>query len=182
MDNFLVDYLFVGFNGSYMARNQYFNQLVTPYSYWHRNQHNGIAYTDLDKLAICPACAQPLLLADLIYNRDNQFRGKSGWLNRPYKFMAKKAGIPFFTIWYTVDENTENREITEFHIKNQLSQAQRLRLTPDQMLQYLEYKVVQHIPDCQSKNYLLKRVTDTNEYNQNFLRQDNYVKILLNRS
>ena len=178
----MLDYLSEEIKAFLMPRKQYFDQLVSPFSYFHRKQHNGVAYTDLDKLAICPACAQPLLLADLIYNRDNQFKGKSPWLNRPYKFMAKKAGIPFFTIWYTVDENTENREITEFIIKNQLSQAQRLTLTPDQMLQYLEYKVQQHIPDCQSKNYLLKRVTDTNEHNQNFLRQDNYVKILLNRS
>ena len=165
-----------------MPRNQYYSQLVSPFSYWHRKQHNGIAYTDLDKLAISPACAQPLLLADLIYNRDNQFKGKSAWLNRPYKFIALKAEIPFFTIWYSVDENTENREITEFHIKNQLTGGQRLTLTPDQMLQYLEYKVQKHIPVCQSKNYLLKRVTDTNEHNINFLRQDNYVKVLLNRS
>jgi len=50
------------------------------------------------------------------------------------------------------------------------------------MLQYLEYKVQQHIPVCQSKEYLLKRVTAANEHNNNFLRQDNYVKILLNRS
>ena len=96
--------------------------------------------------------------------------------------MAKAAGIPFFTIWYSVDENTENREITEFHVRNNLLGARILRLEPDQMLQYLEYKVQQHIPDCRSKDYLLKRVTDTNEHNQNFLRQDNYVKILLNRS
>ncbi len=166
-----------------MARNQYYDVLSsTPYSYWHRSKHDGVSYLDLDKLAICPACAQPLLLADLIYNRDNQFRGKAPWLNRPYKFIAKAAGIPFFTVWYTVNENTENREITEFHIKNQLSQAQRLRLTPDRWLQYLEYKVQEHIPDCRSKEYLLKRVTAANEHNQNFLRQDNYVKILLNRS
>ena len=32
------------------------------------------------------------------------------------------------------------------------------------------------------KDYLLKRVTEANEHNNNFLRQDNYVKILLNRS
>jgi len=164
-----------------MPRKQYFDQLVSPFSYFHRKQHNGIAYTDFDQCSICPACAQPLLLADHIYNRDNQFRGKSNWLNRPYKIIAKAAKIPFFTIWYTVDENTENREITEFHVKNQLSQAHRLRLTPDQMVQYLEYKVLQHIPDCRSKDYLLKRVTESNEHNNNFLRQDNYVKILLNR-
>ena len=165
-----------------MPRNQYFSQLVSPFSYWHRKQHNGVAYTDLDQLSICPACAAPLLLADHIYNRDNQFRSKSEWLYRPYKIMAKAAKIPFFTIWYSVDENTENREITEFHVKNQLTDGQRLRLTPDQMLEYLEYKVLQHAPECPSKDYLLKRVTEANEHNNNFLRQDNYVKILLNRS
>jgi hypothetical protein len=165
-----------------MPRKQYFDQLVSPFSYWHRNCHNGVAYTDLDMLSICPACAQPLLLADHIYNKDNQFRSKSPWLYKPYKFMALKAQIPFFTIWYTVDENTENREITQFHIKNQLSHGQRHSLTPDQMLQYLEWKVQKHIPECTAKDYLLKRVTEANEHNINFRRQDNYVKILLNRS
>ena len=96
--------------------------------------------------------------------------------------MAKAAKIPFLTIWYTVDENSENREITEFHVKNNLTDGQRLKLTPDQMLEYLEWKVQQHIPECQSKDYLLKRVTEANEHNNNFLRQDKYVKILLNRS
>ena len=165
-----------------MPRNQYFSQLVSPFSYWHRKQHNGVAYTDLDQLSICPACAAPLLLADHIYYIDNKFRSKSEWLYRPYKIMAKAAKIPFFTIWYSVDENTENREITEFHVKNQLTDGQRLRLTPDQMLEYLEFKVLQHAPECPSKDYLLKRVTEANEHNNNFLRQDNYVKILLNRS
>ena len=60
-----------------MARNeQYPGVLKTPYSIWHRNQHNGIAYTDLDMCSICPACAAPLFLADHIYNKDNQFRFK----------------------------------------------------------------------------------------------------------
>ena len=178
----MLDYLSEEIKAFLMPRNQYFSQLVTPFSYWHRKQHNGVAYSDLDQVSICPACAAPLLIADHIYNKDNQFRSKSEWLYRPYKILAKAAKIPFFTIWYTVDENTENREITEFHAKNQLSDGHRLRLTPDQMLEYLEFKVQQHIPNCQAKEYLLQRVTDTNEHNQNFLRQDNYVKILLNRS
>ena len=165
-----------------MPRNQYFDQLVSPFSYWHRKQHNGVAYSDLDQVSICPACAKPLLLADHIYNKDNQFRTKSAWLYRPYKIMAKAARIPFFTIWYTVDENTENREITEFHVKNQLTDGHRLRLTPDQMLQYLEWKVQQHIPVCQSKEYLLRRITEKNKHNKKFLRLNNYVKILSNRS
>ena len=78
-----------------MPRNQYFSQLVSPFSYWHRKQHNGVAYTDLDQLSICPACAAPLLLADHIYNIDNKFRSKSEWLYRPYKIMAKAAKFLF---------------------------------------------------------------------------------------
>ena len=182
MDNKILDYLSEEIKAFLMPRKQYFDQLVTPFSYWHRNQHNGVAYTDLDMCSMCPACAAPLFLADHIYNKDNQFRSKSEWLYRPYKILAKAAKIPFLTIWYTVDENTENREITQFHVRNNLSGARILRLEPDWMLQYLEYKVIQHIPVCQSKDYLLKRVTDTNEHNQNFLRQDIYVKFLLNRS
>tara|TARA_R110000803_G_scaffold54840_5_gene111689 strand:- start:338 stop:835 length:498 start_codon:yes stop_codon:yes gene_type:complete len=165
-----------------MPRKQYFDQLVSPFSYWHRSLHNGVSYTDLDMLSICPACAQPLLLADHIYNKDNQFRSKSAWLYKPYKFMALKAEIPFFTIWYTVDEDTENREITEFHIQNQLSHGQRRALTPDQMLEYLEWKVQQHIPKCSAKNYLLKRITEDNQHNKNFTRRNNYVEILSSRS
>ena len=165
-----------------MARDQFYNQLVTPFSYWHRQAHNGIAYTDLDQLSICPACAHPLMLADHIYNKDSTFIKKSDWLYIPYRKIARAVNIPFFTIWYTVDENTKNREITEFHIENQLIEAHRKRLTPDQMLQYLEYKVMEHIPVCQAKEYLLKRITEDNKYNKNFVRKDEYVKILSNRS
>ena len=165
-----------------MPRDQFYNQLVTPFSYWHRQAHNGVAYTDLDQLSICPACAQPLMIADHIYNKDNQFKSKSEWLYRPYKFMARATGIPFFIILYTVDENTKNREITSFNIKNQLTDGQTIALTPDEMLQYLEYLVQSHIPVCQAKDYLLKRVTEDNEYNNNFLRKEDYVKVLLNRS
>ena len=42
-----------------MARNEvYPGVLKTPYSKWHRNQHNGIAYTDIDKISQCPACGK----------------------------------------------------------------------------------------------------------------------------
>ena len=46
--------------------------LKSPYSKWHRKQHNGIAYTDIDKIAQCPACGKSLFLADLIFNKDDQ--------------------------------------------------------------------------------------------------------------
>jgi len=52
------------------------------------------------------------------------------------------------------------------------------KLTPDELVQYLEWKVQQHIPDCKDKKYLLKRVTAATATNFNFKRLGNYVKLL----
>ena len=70
--------------------------------------------------------------------------------------------------------------ITEFHIKRIYPPGGKciVKLTPDEMLQYLEYKVLQHAPTCSSKDYLLKRVTTKSEHNSNFKRLNNYVKLL----
>ena len=166
-----------------MARNQYYNQLTTPFSAFHRGLHDGISYLDIDFLSICPACAKPLFLADTIYNRNNDFKEKSAWMQRPYKFVAEKCELPYFIIWYTVNEISEKeRPITEFHIKRIYPPGGKgiVKLTPDEMLQYLEYKVQQHIPNCSSKKYLLKRVTTKSEHNADFKRLNNYVKLLSN--
>ena len=164
-----------------MARKQYFSVRNSPFSNFHRNLHDGISCVDLDFLAICPACAEPLLLSDTIYNRDNQFKGKSEWMNRPYKFIARKCEIPFFTIWYTVNEISEQeRPVTQINIKRNYPNpnSKITKLTPDEMLQYLEWKVQQHIPQCKNKKYLLKRVKEATETNKNFKRLENYVKLL----
>ena len=164
-----------------MARNQYYDQKHTPVSAWHRSKHDGIALVDLDFLSICPACAEPLFIADTIYNINNEFKGKSPWFQKPYKSIAEKCGFPYFIIWYTVNEISEQiRQITEFHIKRIFPPGGKviIKLTPDEMLQYLEYKVQQHIPACSSKDYLLKRVTAITEHNSNFKRLNNYVKLL----
>ena len=164
-----------------MARNQYYNQITTPFSTFHRSKHDGISYLDIDFLSICPACASPLLLADTIYNINDQFKGKTPWLNTPYIFVAEKCKIPYFNIWYTVNEISEKeRPIIEFHIKRiyPKSDGTLRKLTPDEMLQYLEWKVQQHIPKCTNKKYLLKRVTSNSEHNADFKRLNNYVKLL----
>ena len=164
-----------------MARNAYYNQLTTPFSTFHRSKHDGISYLDIDFLSICPGCAKPLFLADLIYNKNNEFKEKSAWMQRPYKFVAKKCELPYFLLWYTVDEISEQeRPITEFHIKRIYPPGGKglVKLTPDQMLEYLEFKVQQHIPTCSAKSYLLKRVTTKSEHNADFKRLKNYVLLL----
>ena len=96
-----------------MPRNKIFDVQNSPFSSWHRSQHDGISYVDLDVLGICPACAKILFIADTIYNIDGKYRGKSRWLRSPYQQIASSLEVPYFEIFYTVDENTENRELQQ---------------------------------------------------------------------
>ena len=163
-----------------MPREKITSILTTPFSHWHRQQHNGVAYLDLDYISVCPACATPLFIADQIYNKDNKCTPKSDWINKPYRILAERANLDFYTIWYSVDESTNARTVTSFAVKNQLKDLPIKFLTPDEMLQFLEYKVIKHIPTCNSKKYLEKRVTEKNQYNKNFRRLNKYVEVFNN--
>ena len=163
-----------------MPRNQYFSQLVSPFSQWHRLQNDGINYVDLDCVGVCPACATPLFLADTIYNKDFQFRGKSDWHRRPYKYLAEAADIPYYEIFYTVDESTKFRSCIRFDI-NRIrphSDKQWRNLSPDNMLQFLEHmSLVSHGPNCERKDYLIRKI-QANKCGNKFVRQQKYVEFL----
>ena len=162
-----------------MPRNKIYSVQNSPFSTWHRNHHDGISYTDLDVLGLCPACAKILYLADTIYNKNNDFSGKSRWLQSPYCQVSEALNVPYFEFFYTVNESLENRDITDFIVKRiRPFKKDLIKLTPDQMLQYLEYKsLVEHGPECPSKDYLLKRVQENKSKNL-FERKYKYVQLL----
>jgi len=163
-----------------MARNEFYSVTRTPVSIWHRNQHDLVAATDIDLCEICPACAKILVISDTIYNVDGSFRGKSEWLQRPYKEIAKCLNIPFWEVFYTVNEFDSQRPIVEFNIRRIYPNPTNdlINLTPDEYLQYLEHKVQQHIPDCKSKEYLKKRMNTPTQQNKTLLRKNNYERLL----
>ena len=163
-----------------MPRDKIWSTKDSPFSAWHRRQNDGIAMTDIDVVGICPACAKPLFLADTIYNRNFSFIGKSEWLQRPYKFLAEAADIPYFEFFYTVDESTRIREIIRFDINRIRPHSDKKwsNLSPNNMLQFLEHMALKsHGPDCLHKDYLIKRITENKSGNK-FIRQQNYVKFL----
>ena len=166
-----------------MARNEvYPGVLKTPYSKWHRNQHNGIAFSDIDKISQCPACGKALFIADLIFNANDQYKTKPFYTKRVYLEISKALQIPFFEIFYTTVGKEDNGPLERRSVRRIPSPGKLHHISLDEWLQYLEMKVQEHIPVCQSKDYLLKRVTEENEHNKNFLRKNNYVKILSHRS
>lgn len=165
-----------------MARDKFYSVTETPYSKWHRQQHDGIAYQDIDKVAICPACAQPLFIADTIYNYSGSCKSKSAWMNKAYIHIARQCDIPFFVVWYSVNEQ-KDREVYQINVQKIFPKKSAiLTLTTDDWLQFLEFKVKNHIPACKEKEYLLKRVEANTPNNKSFKRKEQYVKILLNQS
>ena len=152
----------------------------SPFSTWHRRQHDGVNMTDIDVVGICPACAAPLFLADTIYNIDFRFKGKDWWHQRPYKVLAEGSDIPYYEIFYTVDESTRLREIIRFDINRirPYSDKKWRNLSPDNMLQFLEHMSLKsHGPDCTAKDYLIRKI-ENNKCGNKFIRQQNYVKFL----
>ena len=167
-----------------MARNeQYPGVLKTPYSRWHRSVHNGVSYTDIDKISQCPACEKCLFLADLIFNVNNQYKTKPFYTKRAYLEISTALQIPYFEIYYTTEGKADNGPLESLSVRRIApSKGELHHIDLDKWLQYLEFKVQEHIPICQSKDYLLKRVSEDNEHNKNFVRRNDYVKVLSNRS
>ena len=167
-----------------MARNeQYPGVLKTPYSKWHRNQHNGIACTDIDSISQCPACAKSLFVADLIFNKNDTYKTKNFFTKKAYLEIAKALNIPYFELYYTTVGKTDNGPLERLSVRRIYPiEAELKHISLDNWLEYLEFKVIEHIPVCQSKKFLNQRISAHNQYNKNFIRRNNYVKVLSNRS
>jgi hypothetical protein len=142
-----------------MAREIYYkNVKFSVYSIWHRKQHDAISMSDCDKVATCIACSEPLFLAETVFD-NNQ-----GWkkYHKVTKRLAELAGLPAYVIWYKVLDKT----IEYVHVKKIAPdypggfKSDPIKYTPDQWLQYLEAKQVEHFPHCKNKDYFLSKLNN----------------------
>ena len=142
-----------------MVKSVYFNDVkFSKYSIWHRQQHNCLGFSDIDQVGMCNSCLEPLFLAETVFNNGQDFI-------KPHKItkrLAEMAGIPAFLVWYKV----VGEMIIFLHIKRIAPNYQNgysskpIRLSPDQWLQYLEHKQVQHFPDCKKKELFIKKLKE----------------------
>ena len=142
-----------------MVKQVYFKGVkFTGYSSWHRSNHNSIAMADCDKISVCNACLEPLFLAETVFNNGQ------GW-HKPHKItkrLAQMAGIPAFLIFYKL----VGEMLIFVHVKKIAPNypggysSEPRRLSPDHWLQYLEFKQVQHFPNCPKKDLFLKKLRE----------------------
>ena len=140
-----------------MVKKVYFSGVkFSGYSSWHRNQHNLLHFSDIDQCSSCNSCLKPLFLAETVFNNGQAF-------HKPHKVtkqLADMAGIPAFIVWYKLIED----QMAYVHIKkiapdykNGYS-SEPIKLLPDQWLQFLEHKQVEHYPHCKNKELFIKKL------------------------
>ena len=142
-----------------MSKKVYFKDVkFSGYSSWHRSNHNSIAMADCDKISVCNACLEPLFLAETVFNNGQ------GW-NKPHKItkrLAEMSGIPAFVLWYKL----VGEMLIFVHVKKIAPNykdgysSDPIRLTPDEWLQFLEFKQVQHYPHCKKKELFDKKLRE----------------------
>jgi hypothetical protein len=143
----------------YMVKQVYFKGVkFSGYSNWHRQQHNLLHFSDIDQVSSCNACLKPLFIAETVFD-NNQ-----GW-NKPHKVtkeLADMAGLPAFIVWYKLVED----QMVYVHIKKIAPDykdgftSDPIKLLPDEWLQFLEHKQVEHYQNCNNKTLFLKKLNE----------------------
>ena len=143
-----------------MVKQVYFDDVkFSKYSTWHRTQtHNCLGYSDIDQVSTCNACLEPLFLVETVFFNNQK-------LIKPHKItkrLAEMAGIPAFILWY----HSVGEMMISFHIKKIAPNypggynSEPKRITTDHWLQYLEFKQVEHFPNCPKKDLFLKKLKE----------------------
>ena len=137
-----------------MAREIYAKDVrFTAYSYTHRESHDGIAMMDVDKVACCIACNEPLFLAETARHkgsREDYYKG-----HKLIKRLAEKANLNAYIIWYH-EENKRVYKISVQKVTPGYSKIQHCNW--EQWISFLAKFQVKHFPDCQRKNIFIKKL------------------------
>ena len=113
---------------------------------------------DVDKVSCCIACNEPLFLAETVkHNGQELIKGHS-----MIRQLAIKSGLPAFIIWYKLvgDEMplyVYVKKIAPDYKDGYTSDP--IKLNPDQWLQFLEHKQVEHYPHCAKQSFFDKKLT-----------------------
>jgi len=141
-----------------MAREIYCKDVkFSEYSLWHRRQHGAVAMADLDAIEMCIACNAPLILTETVkFKNQKLFKGHS--MTRQ---LAIKADLPAFIVWYKFVG-----EMPMFVLVKKIApdykggySSEPVRMSFDAWLNYLEFKQVQHFPDCPKQPLFLEKVS-----------------------
>ena len=151
-----------------------------PYSIQHREEHDGISYYDLDKLATCISCSKILLVADLIF--DNNYSTLKDFQKKNIKVLTQVAEalkVPGWLVWYKCDENRIVLSVKVKKVSPTFKPAWDelpTEISWDQWVEHLEYKQQEHYPHCTNQPFFRYKIR-----RKPFKRQANYEKLFNNR-
>ena len=125
----------------------------SAYSLTHRASHDGIAMMDVDKIACCIACNEPLFIGETARHkgsREDYFKG-----HRMIKRLAEMSGLKAYIIWYH-EKDEKVYKVTVQKVSPSYSKKQ----TCDwkQWVSFLASFQVKHFKDCSRKPLFLKKI------------------------
>ena len=114
---------------------------------------------DVDKVSCCHACNEPLFLAETV--QDNGQEKKKG--HSMIRLPAIKAGLPAFIVWYKIVGGQMPlyvyvKKVAPDYKNGYESPPERKSF--DEWLNYLEFKQVEHFPNCRKKWLFIKKVKE----------------------
>ena len=114
---------------------------------------------DVDKVSCCIACNEPLFLAETVKdNEQERIKGHS-----MIRKLAIKARLPAFIIWYKLIGDEMPLYV---HVKKIAPEYKNGYESPPEKksfaewLSYLEFKQIEHFPNCKKKWLFIKKVKE----------------------
>ena len=114
---------------------------------------------DVDKISCCIACNEPLFLSETVKDVGQEKRKGHSMIRQ----LAIKSGLPAFIIWYKLVGD----EMPLFvHVKKIAPdykggyESEPIRKSFDEWLHYLEFKQIEHFPNCRKKWLFIKKVKE----------------------
>ena len=114
---------------------------------------------DVDSVSCCHACNEPLFLAETV--KDVSQERKKG--HSMIRQLAIKSGLPAFIIWYKLVGDEMPLYVYVKKIAPDYKggyESEPIRKSFDQWQDYLEFKQVEHFPNCRKKWLFIKKVKE----------------------
>jgi len=114
---------------------------------------------DVDKVASCHACNEPLFLAETVKHTGQELIKGHSMIRK----LAIKAGLPAFIVWYKLVGDEMPLYVYVKKVAPDYKggyESEPVKKSFDQWQDYLEFKQVEHFPKCKKQWLFIKKVKE----------------------
>ena len=114
---------------------------------------------DVDKVSTCHACNEPLFLAETVKHTGQELIKGHSMIRK----LAIKASLPAFIVWYKLVGDEMPLYVYVKKVAPDYKggyESEPVKKSFDQWQDYLEFKQVEHFPNCLKKWLFIKKIKE----------------------